>query len=133
MADVFLSAGVRTPFVKAGGVYARRSALELSIPVVKQMCAQTRPDLLVWGVPANEGLILSSRASPDDLLAGCGITWAGPSRSTSSSPSPGIEPVTNGITLRGSQCMVLHGIGSGQNARKPRKSVGRSVQIQCSD
>jgi acetyl-CoA C-acetyltransferase len=49
MADVFLSAGVRTPFVKAGGVYARRSALELSIPVVKQMCAQTRPDLLVWG------------------------------------------------------------------------------------
>ena len=49
MADVFLSAGVRTPFVKAGGVYARRSALELSIPVAQRMRAQARPDLLVWG------------------------------------------------------------------------------------
>ena len=49
MTDVFLAAGVRTPFVKAGGVYARRSALELSIPVVQRMRAQARPDLLVWG------------------------------------------------------------------------------------
>ena len=49
MTDVFLSAGVRTPFVKAGGVYARHSALELSIPVVQRMRAQARPDLLVWG------------------------------------------------------------------------------------
>ena len=40
MSDVFLSAGVRTPFVKAGGVYARHSALELSIPVVQRMCAR---------------------------------------------------------------------------------------------
>jgi acetyl-CoA C-acetyltransferase len=49
MSDVFLSAGVRTPFVKAGGVYARHSALDLSIPVVQRMRAQARPDLLVWG------------------------------------------------------------------------------------
>ena len=42
MSDVFLSAGVRTPFVKAGGVYARHSALELSIPVVQRMSAQAR-------------------------------------------------------------------------------------------
>src|SRR5215469_17723795 len=49
MTEVFLAAGVRTPFVKAGGVYARRSALELSIPVVQRMNAQARPDLLVWG------------------------------------------------------------------------------------
>jgi acetyl-CoA C-acetyltransferase len=49
MGDVFLAAGVRTPFVKAGGVYAHRSALELSVPVVQNMRAQARPDLLVWG------------------------------------------------------------------------------------
>jgi len=49
MSDVFLSAGLRTPFVKAGGVYARHSALEMSIPIVQRMCAQARPDLLVWG------------------------------------------------------------------------------------
>jgi hypothetical protein len=69
VADVFLSAGVRTPFVKAGGVYARRSALELSIP-------------------------------------------------TSSSPSPGIEPATNGIPIRGSPSTELHGIGSDQMHKK---------------
>jgi hypothetical protein len=32
MADVFLSAGVRTPFVKAGGVYERRSAPDSAHP-----------------------------------------------------------------------------------------------------
>jgi hypothetical protein len=47
--------------------------------------------------------------------------------------APGIEPATNGIPLRGSQCTELHGIGSDQNAPRPRKFVGRSVQIQCSD
>jgi len=59
MADVFLSAGVRTPFVKAGGVYARRSTLELSIPVVQRMRAQTRPDLLAWGQVALVGSVES--------------------------------------------------------------------------
>jgi acetyl-CoA C-acetyltransferase len=49
MSDIYLSPGLRTPFVKAGGVYARRSAIELSIPVVKAMSTRARPDLLVWG------------------------------------------------------------------------------------
>jgi len=43
MADVFLSAGVRTPFAKAGSVYARRSALELSIPVAQRMGTEAAP------------------------------------------------------------------------------------------
>jgi acetyl-CoA C-acetyltransferase len=52
--DVWLAAGVRTPFAKAGGALARRDALELSVPVVKAMLAQTlakgaRPDLINWG------------------------------------------------------------------------------------
>src|ERR1700751_3434718 len=49
MSDVFLSAGLRTPFVKAGGVYAGHSALEMSIPIVQRMRAPARTDLLVWG------------------------------------------------------------------------------------
>ena len=49
MPDVFLSPGVRTPFVKAGGVYAQQSSLQLSVPVVQKMRAQAQPDLLVWG------------------------------------------------------------------------------------
>ena len=49
MSDVFLSPGLRTPFVKAGGVYAQRSAIDLSVPVAKAMSGLARPDFLVWG------------------------------------------------------------------------------------
>jgi acetyl-CoA C-acetyltransferase len=49
MSDVFLYPGLRTPFVKAGGVYAQHSALELSIPVAKAMSGRARPDFLIWG------------------------------------------------------------------------------------
>jgi len=49
MSDVFLSPGLRTPFVKAGGVYAHRSAIDLSVPVAKAMSDLARPDFLVWG------------------------------------------------------------------------------------
>jgi acetyl-CoA C-acetyltransferase len=49
MTEVFLAAGVRTPFVKAGGVYAQQSSLQLSVPVVQKMRERARPDLLVWG------------------------------------------------------------------------------------
>jgi acetyl-CoA C-acetyltransferase len=49
MTDVFLVPGVRTPFVKAGGVYAQRSSLELSVPVVQAMTQRARPDFIAWG------------------------------------------------------------------------------------
>ena len=49
MSDVFLSPGLRTPFVKAGGVYAQRSAIDLSVLVAKAMSGLARPDFLVWG------------------------------------------------------------------------------------
>ncbi|HUK07486.1 MAG TPA: acetyl-CoA C-acyltransferase [Stellaceae bacterium] len=49
MTDVYLVPGVRTPFVKAGGIYARHSALSLSVPIAAAMNARARPDLVVWG------------------------------------------------------------------------------------
>jgi len=49
MTQLYLVPGLRTPFVKAGGVYAQRSALELSVPVVRSMRARAQPDFLVWG------------------------------------------------------------------------------------
>src|SRR6185312_5377239 len=49
MADVYLVPGVRTPFVKGGGVYAQYDALALSAPVAKAMAARARPDIIVWG------------------------------------------------------------------------------------
>lgn len=49
MTDRYLVAGVRTPFVKAGGVFAAHDALALSVPVVQAMAAKARPDVLIWG------------------------------------------------------------------------------------
>jgi acetyl-CoA C-acetyltransferase len=49
MTEIYLVPGVRTPFVKAGGVYAQRSALELSTPVVQAMTARAQPDFIAWG------------------------------------------------------------------------------------
>jgi acetyl-CoA C-acetyltransferase len=49
MADVYLVPGVRTPFVKAGTVFAPFTALALSAAVAKAMIARARPDFLNWG------------------------------------------------------------------------------------
>jgi acetyl-CoA C-acetyltransferase len=47
--EIWLAAGLRTPFAKAGGVLAHRDALQLSTPVAKAMLARAKPDLAVWG------------------------------------------------------------------------------------
>jgi acetyl-CoA C-acetyltransferase len=48
--DVWLAAGLRTPFTKAGGALAKHDAIGLSVPVVKAMLAKgARPDLMIWG------------------------------------------------------------------------------------
>ena len=49
---VYLAAGVRTPFLKAGADFAHYDAIGLSVPVAQAMLAATpalRPDLFVWG------------------------------------------------------------------------------------
>ena len=49
-AEIWLAAGLRTPFAKAGGALAKKDALDLSVPVVKAMLAKGgRPDLINWG------------------------------------------------------------------------------------
>jgi acetyl-CoA C-acetyltransferase len=47
--EIYLQAGLRTPFVRAGREYALHSSLDLSVPVLQAMSAAARPDLLVWG------------------------------------------------------------------------------------
>ncbi|HXQ47030.1 MAG TPA: thiolase family protein, partial [Caulobacteraceae bacterium] len=49
MTDVFIAPGVRTPFVKGGGVFAGYDGLALSTPVAKAMAAHARPDFVIWG------------------------------------------------------------------------------------
>jgi acetyl-CoA C-acetyltransferase len=50
--EVWLAAGVRTPFAKVDGPLGRFDAIELSVPVVRHMIDQlggARPDFVVWG------------------------------------------------------------------------------------
>lgn len=50
--DVYLAAGLRTPFGRGGGALANYDALTLSVPVVKAMAKQLaneRPDIVLWG------------------------------------------------------------------------------------
>ncbi|TAJ81773.1 acetyl-CoA C-acyltransferase [Reyranella sp.] len=51
--DVWLAAGVRTPFAKVDGALAKLDAIELSVPVARHMMAEldgAKPDFAVWGV-----------------------------------------------------------------------------------
>jgi len=49
--SIFLAAGLRTPFVRVDGPFARRDALALSVPVVQAMARQASGpiDFAVWG------------------------------------------------------------------------------------
>ena len=50
--EVWLAAGVRTPFARVDGALAPLDAVELSLPVVRAMTGSqsgVKPDLVVWG------------------------------------------------------------------------------------
>jgi acetyl-CoA C-acetyltransferase len=50
--DVFLAAGLRTPFLKVGGAFSHLDAIALSVPVARAMMAKLRdakPDFAIWG------------------------------------------------------------------------------------
>jgi acetyl-CoA acetyltransferase len=48
MIEIFIAPGVRTPFVKGGGVLAQYDALALATPIAKAMAKRARPDFIVW-------------------------------------------------------------------------------------
>ncbi|MGB7541107.1 MAG: acetyl-CoA C-acyltransferase [Burkholderiales bacterium] len=53
--DIWLAAGLRTPFTKVDGALARLGAIAISVPVVRAMtgldvsAGAVKPDLFVWG------------------------------------------------------------------------------------
>lgn len=54
MSDFYLLPGVRTPFTKVDGPFAKRNAIELGVPVVQEMNRHVDggADLVVWGTVA---------------------------------------------------------------------------------
>ena len=129
MTDVFLAAGVRTPFVKAGGVYAQRSALELSIPVVQRMRAQARPDLLVWGqvIPdpavSNIARELVFEASLEPTIPAYSTVLA---CSTSSNRSTQLMPIR--LYTRGARVQCP---GVRYTAATPQRCLTPPVAVRC--
>jgi len=53
MSDIYIAAGLRSPFSKVDGALAAYDAVALSVPVAQAMVARltanTRPDFVVWG------------------------------------------------------------------------------------
>lgn len=50
--DIFIAAGLRTPFGRGGGALAGYDGIGLSVPIVQAMAKQLstgRPDLVLWG------------------------------------------------------------------------------------
>jgi len=49
--DIWLAAGLRTPFARVDGALAGLGAVELSVPVVRAMTGSpaVKPDLVIWG------------------------------------------------------------------------------------
>ncbi|MDO8288285.1 MAG: thiolase family protein [Parvibaculum sp.] len=47
--DIYLAAGLRTPFTKGGGALVGETTMSLSIPVAQAMANKGRPDALIWG------------------------------------------------------------------------------------
>src|SRR5260221_6763136 len=80
--DVWLAAGVRTPFAKVDGPLQALDALQLSVPVARHMVGLLnggRPDFAVWGavVPS---LLWSNIAR--EVLMDAGIDATTPAFST---------------------------------------------------
>src|SRR5260370_1336467 len=69
--EVWLAAGVRTPFARVDGALERLDAVELSLPVVRAMTGSqsgVKPDLVVWGtVIPNLGYSNIARDSQDKI------------------------------------------------------------------
>jgi acetyl-CoA C-acetyltransferase len=80
--DVWLAAGVRTPFAKVDGSLQGLDALELSVPVARHMAGLLRggrPDFAVWGVVV-PNLLYSNLAR--EVLMDAGIDPRTPAFST---------------------------------------------------
>jgi len=80
--DIWLAAGVRTPFAKVDGPLAPYDAIELSVPVARHMVDLVKggkPDFAVWGVVV-PSLTFSNIAR--EVLMDAGIDAAIPAFST---------------------------------------------------
>jgi acetyl-CoA C-acetyltransferase len=80
--EVWLAAGVRTPFAKVDGALSSFDAIELSVPVAKAMIGKlgvASPDFAVWGTVV-PNLTWSNIAH--EVLMGAGVAPTIPAFST---------------------------------------------------
>lgn len=117
MNDVYLVAGVRTPFLKAGTGFADQNPLTLSTPVLHAMARLQRPDLIVWGqvIPS---LSLSNIAREAALDAGLDPTIPAYSTQLACSTSMMGAIQASGLVGRGGVDLALVG-GVEQMSRSP--------------
>lgn len=124
--NLWLAAGLRTPFAKVDGPLAKRDAIGLSVPVAQAMCGQLKggdkPDLVVWGTVA-PSLRWSNIAREVTLDAGVGaeipafttILACGTSMAGVFAAAATVEPGGGLALVGGSESMSGIQIGLNQN------------------
>jgi acetyl-CoA C-acetyltransferase len=134
--DVWLAAGLRTPFVRVDGAFASRDALALSVPVVEAMSkrASGPVDFAVWGsVVLNLGYSNLAR----EIWLETGLEPHVPSYTTIMQCSTSMVGVFQaaGLLARGGRSLALVGgvesmsrvqIGLGQNLSDWIRRVGQA-------
>ncbi|MFN0243256.1 MAG: thiolase family protein [Planctomycetota bacterium] len=97
---IVLAAGLRTPWVKAGGVFAGEDAGHLSACVARELLARTRVD------PATIDEVIAGCAGPPHdqanvarvLALRAGIPWHVPARTVARNCASGMEAITSAAT-----------------------------------
>jgi acetyl-CoA C-acetyltransferase len=120
--DIWLAAGVRTPFAKVDGPLAVYDAIGLSVPVVRAMLDKAKPDFAVWGTVI-PNLTFSNLAREVLLDAGADATIPAFSTVMACSTSMiGVIEAAGMIDGRGRDLALVGGVES-----MSRVQVGTSI------
>jgi len=119
--EVYIAAGLRTPFGRGGGALSKYDAIGLSVPVVQAMSARLaegRPDLLLWGsvIPSlgwsNIAREIWLDAGLDPTVPSASVVLACASSITAAFAAAGmIGPGSDVIMVGGSETMSRPPIG----------------------
>ena len=128
MSDSYLIPGLRTPFVKGGGPYARYDTIALSVPVVQAMAERARPDFLVWGqvIPSTTVSNLGR-----ELLLDAGLDHEIPAFSTVMACSTSIMATIQAASLVGRSDVHLAMVGGAETMSRAPIALKPDVALKA--
>jgi acetyl-CoA C-acetyltransferase len=150
--DIYLAAGLRTPFGRGGGALAGYDAIGLSVPIVQAMAKRLknqRPDLVLWGtVIPNLGWSNIAReiwldAKLDATVPALSVVLACASSMTAAFAAAGmIGPGVDVVLIGGAETMSRPPIGLTRGtsdrlrslfAKEPAEAIAALAKLTAAD